>query len=124
MSDTISAGGEPPQQAELTAITKAYDLVREMTRRVGKFPRDFRFLLGDRILRNVYDVLDLLIEAKFSKDKVPLLSRANLRLEQIRFQVRLAHDEQLISTHQYEVAARLVDEVGRLVGGWRRSRVR
>jgi hypothetical protein len=124
MSDTISAGGEASQPSELTAITKAYDLVREMTRRVGKFPRDFRFLLGDRILRNVYDVLDLMIEAKFSKDKLPLLSRANLRLEQIRFQVRLAHDEKLISTHQYEVAARLVDEVGRLVGGWRKSRVR
>ena len=124
MSDPISAGGEAPRQAELTAITKTYDLVREMTRRVGKFPRDFRFLLGERILRNVYDVLDLLIEAKFSKDKLPALSRANLRLEQVRFRVRLAHDEQLISTHQYEVAARLVDEVGRLVGGWRRSRVR
>jgi hypothetical protein len=80
--------------------------------------------LGERILRNVYDVLDFLIEAKFSKDKLPLLNRANLRIEQVRFQVRLAHDEQLISTHQYEVAARLVDEVGRLVGGWRKSRVR
>ena len=116
------AGGV--QAAELTVITKAYDLVREMTRRVGKFPRDFRFLLGDRILRNVYDVLDCLIEAKFSKEKLVTLGRANLRLEQVRFQVRLAHDEKLISTHQYEVAARLVDEVGRLVGGWRRSRDR
>ncbi|MGM0488953.1 MAG: diversity-generating retroelement protein Avd [Planctomycetota bacterium] len=114
---------KPPERTEeLVAITKAYDLVREMTRRVGKFPRDFRFLLGDRILRNAYDVLDLLVEAKYAKGKLDLLSRANLRLEQTRFQMRLAHDEQLFSTRQYEVAARLVDEVGRLVGGWRRSR--
>jgi len=106
----------------MIAVTKAYDLVREMTRRVGKFPRDFKFLLGDRILGNVYGVLDLLIEAKYTKNKSSILDRANLRLEQVRFQVRLAHDERLMSTHQYEVAARLVDEVGRLVGGWRRSR--
>ncbi|MBI4517576.1 MAG: diversity-generating retroelement protein Avd [Deltaproteobacteria bacterium] len=124
MTEEGSSDRQAPQQPELTAITKAYDLVREMTRRVGKFPRDFRFLLGDRILRNVYDTLELLIEAKFSRDKVALLERANLRLEQVRFQVRLAHEEKLISTHQYEVAARLVDEVGRLVGGWRKSRVR
>ena len=106
---------------ELVAITKAYDLAREMTRRVGKFPRDFRFLLGDRILRNVYDVLDLLIEAKYTREKAGLLGRANLVLERTRFQVRLAHDEELMSAHQYEVASRLLDEVGRLVGGWRKT---
>jgi len=110
------------QQAseELVAITKAYDLVREMTRRVGKFPRAYRFILGDRILNNVYDVLDLLVAAKYTRDKWDLLDRANLRLEQVRFQVRLAHDEHLMSTRQYEVVARLIDEVGRLVGGWRK----
>ncbi|MBI3946293.1 MAG: RNA-directed DNA polymerase [Armatimonadetes bacterium] len=31
---------------ELIAITKAYELVRRMTQRVGKLPRDFRYLLG------------------------------------------------------------------------------
>jgi hypothetical protein len=103
------------------AITRAYDLVREMTHRVAKFPRDHRFLLGDRILKNVYDVLDGLIEARYTRGKIALLDKVNLRLEQLRFQVRLAHDEKLMSLHQYEVASRLVNEVGRLVGGWRRS---
>jgi hypothetical protein len=106
---------------ELVAITKAYDLVRELTPRVGKFPRPFRFLLGDRILNNVYDLLDLLVEAKYTRDKWGLLDRANIKLEQVRFQVRLAHDERLMSTRQYEVVARQVDEVGRLVGGWRKA---
>ena len=118
----MSESKRPPKQApaELVAITKAYDLVREMTQRVGKFPRASRFVLGDRILNKVYDVLELLIEAKYTKGKWPLLDRANLKLEQMRYQVRLAHDERWMSTHQYEVAARLIDEVGRLVGGWRK----
>lgn len=122
MTKTRQSTDEGP--SELIAVTKAYDLVREMTQRVAKFPRDFRFLLGDRILANVYDLLDLLIEAKYVREKAGLLDRANLRLEQMRFQFRLAHDEKLVSVHQYEVAARLIDEVGRLVGGWRRSRSR
>ena len=117
-----AAANRPEKPEELVAITKAYDLVREMTRRVAKFPRDHKFLLGDRILGNVYELLDLLVEAKYTKNKAAILQRANVRLEQMRFQVRLAHDEELMSTHQYEVAARLIDEVGRLVGGWRRSR--
>lgn len=117
---TSEHDGRKRASEELVAITKAYDLVREMTRRVGKFPRAFRFILGDRILGNVYDVLDLMVEAKYTRDKWALLDRANLKLEQVRFQVRLAHDERAISTHQYEVAAGMVDEVGRLVGGWRK----
>jgi len=75
---------------ELTTVTKTYDLVRELTARVAKFPRDFRFLLGDRILVNVYQLLDLLIEAKYTKQKAGLLHRSNLCLEQMRFQVRLS----------------------------------
>ena len=106
---------------ELTTITKCYDLVRELTQRVGKFPRDFRFLLGDRILRNAYDVLDLLIEAKYTRQKVELLNRANLKLEQMRFQLRLAHDEKLLSHQAYGHVSAQIDEVGRLVGGSRKK---
>ena len=64
----MTASSEQSRQgpAELTAITKTYDLVREMTQRVGKFPRDHRFLLGDRILTNAYDVLGLLVNTKQS----------------------------------------------------------
>ena len=107
---------------ELIAITKAYDLVRETTRRVNGLPRAYKFVLGDRLLANAYDVLECLVEAKYARQKTALLDRANVTLEKMRFQYRLAHDEKLINTRQYESAVRLVDEVGRLVGGWRKSR--
>jgi hypothetical protein len=35
---------------ELPAITKAFDLAREMTQRTRKLPRDLKFVLGDRML--------------------------------------------------------------------------
>ncbi|MBM3459792.1 MAG: diversity-generating retroelement protein Avd [Armatimonadetes bacterium] len=108
---------------ELIVITRAYDLVRELTQRVVKFPRDFRFVLGDRILNNVYDLLDLLIEARYTRQKESALQRANLRLEQLRFQVRFAYDERFLSHSQYGSLCERVDEVGRLIGGWRRSRL-
>jgi hypothetical protein len=41
----------------LIVITKAYDLARELTARVGKYPRSHRFLLGDRTLDAAYDLL-------------------------------------------------------------------
>ena len=110
--------------AELIVITKAYDLVRELTTRVGKYPRSHRFLLGDRTLNAAYDLIELLVEAKYRSDKMALLDRANLLLERMRFQVRLAHDEKLLNPSGYGMVARQMDEVGRLIGGWKKSRAK
>jgi len=106
---------------ELPVITKAFDLAREMTERTRKFPRDLRFVLGDRILATTYDVFELLLEAKYSRSKRALLNRANLLLERLRFQVRLCVEERLITVRQYEYLGSLIHETGQMVGGWRKS---
>jgi hypothetical protein len=106
---------------ELVVITKAFDLAREMTQRTRKLPRDLKFVLGDRMLTTTYDLLDLLIEAKYLHTKKARLQQANLLLERLRFQVRLCVEEKLISIRQYEYLIEMIDEVGRMVGGWTKS---
>jgi hypothetical protein len=59
-----------------------------------------------------------LIEATYSRHATPMLLQANLGLEKLRFMFRLAVDLQLLDLRRHEFAARAVDEVGRLVGGW------
>jgi hypothetical protein len=108
-------------QDELAVITRAFDLAREMTQRTRKLPRDLKFVLGDRMLATTYDILDTLLEAKFSRVKKSILQRANLLLERLRFQVRLCVEERLFSIRQYEYVAGLIDEVGRMTGGWLKS---
>lgn len=44
---------------ELTVITKTYDLILWSCKHTGKFPRNHRFVLGERIERNLYDVLEI-----------------------------------------------------------------
>jgi hypothetical protein len=48
---------------------------------------------------------------------LPLL-HADLALAQLRSNRRLAQDWQLVSPGQFEHGARLMDEVGRLLGAW------
>jgi len=108
----------------LLVLDKAFELAREITQRARKLPRDVRFVLGDRMLTTVYDVLDTLIEARYTRDRLALLQRVNLLLERLRYQVRLCVEEQLISVRQYEYVAQRAEEVGRMVGGWiKRERV-
>ena len=50
------------------------------------------------------------------------LEDANLTLEVLRFQMRLAKDLQCLKVESYGFAAKAIDEIGRLIGGWLRSR--
>jgi hypothetical protein len=54
---------------ELTVITKTYDLVLWSCNHTNRFPRNHRFVLGERIERGLYELLDTLIEAKYTKQR-------------------------------------------------------
>ena len=73
---------------ELTVITKTYDFILWSCHHTGKFPRNHRFVLGERIERNLYDLLELLIRAKYSRNRQEFLEQANLVLAEVREQIR------------------------------------
>ncbi|MEW6545208.1 MAG: diversity-generating retroelement protein Avd, partial [Nitrospirota bacterium] len=86
-----------------------------------KFPRSHRFILGERIETAILTVLMLLVEAAYTRDKIPLLQRANLELEKLQFLVRLGRDLGFTSVKQYEHAAKELVGLGQQVGGWLRQ---
>ena len=106
---------------ELTVISRSYDLLIWTAQHVARFPRSHRFTVGDRLDRQVYAVLDRLLRAKYTRDRASLLRQANLELEVLRFQYRMAKDLKCLSLESYGYAARVVNEIGQMVGGWLRS---
>ena len=65
---------------ELVVITKTYDLILWSCNHTSKFPRNHRFVLGERIEQRLYDVLETRIAAKYSRARTTLLQQANLGL--------------------------------------------
>ena len=65
---------------ELTVITKTYDLIVWTVNHTSRFPRNHRHVLGLRIEQHLYDVLELLIEAKFSRQRREQLEATNRKL--------------------------------------------
>lgn len=88
---------------------------------VERFPRSQKFLLGDRMQSTALDVLEALIEATYTRDRRGHLDRANLGLEKLRVLCRLATELRHLDSRRYEHAARCIDEIGRLIGGWRKA---
>jgi len=114
---------EPANNARRTgpALEAMYRFMLWLIPAVDKFPRSQKFLLGDRIESTALDVLQSLIAATYTRGRDALLNDANLGPEQLRIFMRLSFELRLIDSRRHEHAARGLDEVGRLVGGWKKA---
>lgn len=107
-------------QKDLPVILKLYELIVWTTNHTCCFPRHHRYSLGLRIEATLFDMLDTLIEARYTQDKIKLLDKANILLERYRFQMRLAKDLKALALNSFEFQAKAVEEIGRMIGGWRK----
>jgi hypothetical protein len=103
---------------DLTIQQKTYDLTLWYLPILNKWPRDHRFLLGDRIGNGLYGLLEELVICRYEKEKLERLQKLNGRLDLLRTQTRLALDFKLMDAKRYEHAAKLLNEVGNELGGW------
>jgi hypothetical protein len=86
-----------------------------------KFPRSYRFSVGDRVVGFGLDLLLILVGAAYTADKAALLEQASQKVNGLRYLLRLAKDLRLLSVDGYGFAVGRLDEVGRMVGGWLRA---
>ena len=92
--------------------------------RTRKFPKSVRFTFSNRIDNLALDIYEALIEAKYTRNKIAMLRRANLDIEKLRLLLRLCHDERFFDRRGFEHVAIALDEAGRMVGGWIKERSR
>lgn len=98
---------------------------------VSHFPSYQKFALSNRILNAAVDVYELMIKAQMLYQKQAALRDLNIRHEQLRMLVLLAHemgyfkhatrnkpDPEGEAARRYLAISRHIDEVGRLIGGW------
>ncbi len=81
-------------------------------------------MLAAALQRTALGFQERLIEASLGGSPASSLRRADVELTKLRFYLRLAHDLELLTGRQYAHASKTVDEVGRLLGGWRKAQGR
>ena len=103
---------------ELKIIADFYDFMLWLVQHVEKFPRHHRYSLGIAIENRLQTILSLLLRAKYAKEKRRLLEEANIELEILRFQVRMAKDLKAFAVSSHEHATKLTLNIGSQIGGW------
>lgn len=82
---------------KLSVIQKTYDCIEWYVLIVEKLPEIHKFTLGDRIINQLYDLLEELIQGKYTKDKLIQLESLDTQLDILRYQTRMLLDFNLMS---------------------------
>lgn len=108
---------------ESPIFAKTYDLLLWLLPRATKFPRTYRFTLAERLQHRALEFQETLIAAGTRKggERAALLRDADTQLAQLRQTLRLCHDLDLMTLGQYEHCAMMLNEIGRLLGGWQKT---
>lgn len=102
-------------------FSKTYDFVKWLIPLTVGFPRQQRFVIAAALQQEALNFQGLLIEAVHQSDPRQKLEAADAELDKLRTHLRLCHDLRLISRGQYEHVATMLTEIGRLLGGWKKS---
>lgn len=108
---------------EPVALLQWETVVGRLLDRTTLFPKSARFTFGARIDGRALDILEALTEARWASgpEKANLLGSADRSIAVLLALLRLAHDRRLLDHASHERLVRDIDEIGRMVGGWRRS---
>jgi hypothetical protein len=101
-------------------FARIHDLLYWLLPATLRFPKQHRFVLARRLQEKAFDLQEQALGAALShKDIQPrLLRQVDVTLTQLRYHLRLAHELALLTPDQYAHVAKLVAEIGRLLGGW------
>ena len=108
---------------QMPIFSRTFDLLTWLLPATNNFPRSQRHAFTHRMLNAAFDLRERLEEANFRTGSArrQKLVEADESLAHLRLYIRLAAQWQWLSAGQYEHVAKMVDEVGRLLGGWKKA---
>jgi phosphoglycolate phosphatase-like HAD superfamily hydrolase len=105
-------------------FARCHDLTLWVFQASVRYPRHYRAALGKATQEAVLRLQRELVAAARRREKRQALQAADEALHELRLLLRQGRDLHLLTPAQHEHAARLVDEVGRLIGCWRKAQAR
>ncbi len=107
-----------PPSGELPIIEACLDLIRWFVPLLHRLPRQHKFGLGDRLIGNLYHLLEQLVQARYASLKLPILEPLKAHIVVIQLQIRLLHQFHLLDLSRYEHASRLITTIAKQHSGW------
>lgn len=102
-------------------FTKFYDFYRHLTVLITAFPKTKRYTLGQRLDQISLDVIELLTSVPYSQNKSETLGQISRKVDLLKVLLRLAKDTQALTNKNYVELQAILQEIGKMLGGWIKS---
>lgn len=106
---------------DLKVLQKVYDMIQYGYIALRQYPKSEKFTLAADTKRSMYELLKLIIRANKRYYKKTTLQDIDIELDNLRYLVRLGNDLGFLPFKKYENWSRLLNEIGRMIGGWMKS---
>jgi four helix bundle protein len=105
---------------DMLIFTRTFDLLSWLLPASEKFPKTQRFVVTQRLTGAALDFQEALFEANSRRGerRAEHLRAADAHLHKLRLYLRLAYQWEWLNAGQYEHVSKMVEEIGRLLGGW------
>jgi len=110
-------------QPAMPIFVKCHAFLTWLIPLTNHFPKVHRHTVTQRLVNAALDLQERLLEANSRRGQARLdrLTEADATLDKVRHYWRLVYDWRWITLGQYEHGSRLVAELGRLLGAWRKK---
>lgn len=108
---------------DIPILKKSFELYKTFHEYRRIIPKADRFTIYERSEHLIIDVIEGFLEAGYISriNKLTVLERASVKLNTLRFLIRLMRETKALDLKKYTKLQELIDEIGRMLGGWIRS---
>lgn len=108
---------------DIPIFKKTYDLYKIFYSYRGTVPKQDRHTIWQRCENIILEILEsiLLASQTYKSDKLPILEKVSIKLNFLRVFLRLMKEVKTIDNKKYTALQELIDEIGRMLGGWIKS---
>jgi len=108
---------------DIPIFKKVYDLYKTVNHIRASVPKQDRHTLWQKCEDTSISLIEGIMQATAlpRAEKVPVLNKVSIKLNLLRVFIRLAHDIKSIDTKKYTDLQEVIDEIGRMLGGWIKS---
>ena len=108
---------------DIPIFAKLYDFYKNLSQVIEKFPKTKRYSLGQKLDQIAIELIEFIVRAGYlqREQKLPILEKSVVSVDLLKILLRLAKDNKALDNKKYLQLENNLQEIGRMIGGWKRS---
>jgi four helix bundle protein len=104
----------------LPLYVAVYKLLKYLYLLVKNFRKEYKYTLGQDILKCAWEVLDGIISSNTASNnrKAETIHKTSASFDKLKSRLRMAHELKLVAHKQYTYIMTQNEEIGKMLNGW------